>query len=72
MAGAISWAKAIMQRVKGPIIKFQTKVDTLDPVLFGEIRKQYRDLAAQLEKYQNEKFQEWSDRITERAMQFLK
>lgn len=39
VAGAISWAKAIMQRVKGPIIKFQTKVDTLDPVLFGEIRK---------------------------------
>jgi len=45
VAGAISWAKAIFYRIKGPILKFKTKEDTLDPELFGEIRKEYKDLA---------------------------
>ena len=61
-----------MQRIKGPILKFQSKSDTLEPGQFKEIKNEYRDLAAQLDKYQTEKFKEWSDKITERAMQFLK
>lgn len=72
VAGSISWARSIFYRIKRSIIKFLTKEDTLDKDYFQLIKKEYKELAKMIDQFQKEKFQEWNDRIIDKAMGFLK
>lgn len=72
VAGSISWAKSIFNRIKRPILKFLTKEETLDKQFFQDIKNEYKNLAKTIDQYQKDKFKDWNDRITERAMVFLK
>ena len=58
IAGAIAWARAIFNRIKRPIIKFQTKEDTLEPELFQSIKNEYVEVAKMINQYQKDKFAE--------------
>jgi len=53
-------------------MKFQTKEDTLDVAEFTERKNIYIALAKSIDSYQKEKFREWSDKIMDKAMGFLK
>lgn len=73
IAGSISWARAIYYRIKRPILKFKQKEKNLEaPDLFANIKKEYLEVANMIYTYQKEKFSEWSDKIRERAMNYLK
>jgi len=74
IAGSISWARAIYYRIKRPILKFKQKEQALKepPDLFPNIKKEYLEVANMIYVYQKEKFSEWSDKIIERAMSYLK
>ena len=44
MAGVISWAKSLMARMKGPIVKFNKNEDKFEKGLFEEIKREYLEL----------------------------
>lgn len=72
IAGSISWAKSIFHRIKRPILKFMTKEETLEKTLFNDIKNEYKSLAKTIDYYQREKFSEWENKITDKAMLFLR
>ena len=41
VAGIISWAKSLMSRMKGPIVKFNKNEDKFDKALFEDIKRDY-------------------------------
>jgi dynein heavy chain, axonemal len=72
VAGIISWAKSLMARMKGPIVKFNKNEEKFEKELFEEIKKEYLELVKEIDVYQQGKYAGWSANIMERAMQFLK
>ncbi len=49
-----------------------SKEDTLEKEAFSNIKKEYKEVAKMIDQFQKEKFNEWNDRIIEKAMAFLK
>lgn len=72
IAGIISWAKSLMSRMKGPIVKFNKNEDKFEKELFEETKKEYLELIKEIDLYQQSKYASWSSGIMERAMLFLK
>lgn len=81
VAGSISWARSIFHRIKRPMMKFLTKEESLNKGLikdsnegdeFKNQKNEYKNLAKAIDEYQKQKYREWSDKIMEKAMNFLK
>lgn len=72
IAGSISWARSIYQRVKSPILKFNKKKEAFDKKQLDDIIEEYLSFADQLTKYQLEKFDLWVKKVEEEAPKFLK
>lgn len=49
-----------------------TKEETLEKTLFNDIKNEYKSLAKTIDYYQREKFAEWENKITDKAMLFLR
>lgn len=72
IAGIISWASSIMQRIKGPIIKFHKNEDIFDQAQYAAIKQEYLTLIKEIDEYREGKFNEWVSKIIDKAMGFLK
>ena len=72
IAGIISWAKSLIQRMKSPIVKFHKNEDKFEKDVYEEVKGKYLELVKEIDKYQQQKYAQWSANIMERAMQFLK
>lgn len=72
IAGIISWAKSLIQRMKTPIVKFHKNEDKFEKEVYEEVKGKYLELVKEIDKYQQQKYAQWSANIMERAMQFLK
>ena len=58
-----------------PIQKFVQNEDLLDEeskLKLGEIKLEYKTLAKTLDAFQKDKFNEWNDKIMDKAMNYLK
>lgn len=73
IAGSISWARYIYQRVKSPILKFLTKREVFeDENLLEEVISEYVEFAERLNAFQLKKFESWVKKVDEEAPNFLK
>lgn len=72
IAGIISWASSIMNRIKGPILKFHKNEEILDQNQYALVKQDYLSLIKEIDAYKEGKFNEWVGKIIEKAMGFLK
>ena len=72
IAGIISWAKSLIQRMKTPIVKFHKNEDKFEKDEYEEVKSEYLALVKEIDHYQQQKYVQWSSNIMDRAMTFLK
>lgn len=72
IAGIISWAKSLIQRMKSPIVKFHKNEEKFDKATYEDVKSKYLELVKEIDKYQQQKYAQWSADIMNRAMIFLK
>jgi len=72
IAGSIAWKRAIFYRIKNPILRFQTRQEVWDVVEIKEIREEYKTFAKELDAYEKSRYEEWVNKINDKAMNFLK
>ncbi len=72
IAGAISWARSLMHRIKVPIIKFKAHDRMLSKPEGQQVTLKYISLAKELDKYETHLFEEWANKNVETALGMLK
>jgi dynein heavy chain len=74
IAGVISWAKGIMQRIKSPMVKFNrnSEIFEKDKAFYENVRADYLRIIKEIDLYQMNKFREWEEKNLEKALGFLK
>jgi dynein heavy chain len=72
VAGAISWAKALYQRAKKPILRFRTMPDLLRIDSGEEVRQTYLEFARDVHEYIETKFRRWREDVLGWATEYLK
>lgn len=58
--------------MKSPIVKFHKNEDKFDKQAYEEVKTKYLELVKEIDKYQQQKYAQWSADIMNRAMIFLK
>eukprot|EP00906_Rhabdomonas_costata_P000974 RCo001402 len=71
VAGAIHWSESLFQRIKKPIMRFQTE-DILSTPKGKEVRKKYVDVARQMKDYATGLFDSWVKEVSEHTVEYLK
>jgi len=73
VAGTISWARSIFNRIQQPVLKFMAKANDFeqDQGLFGKVKNEYKTLAKEIDEYQASRYEEWKNNIIDRALNFL-
>jgi dynein heavy chain len=72
VAGAISWARALYQRAKKPVLKFRTMPDLLKSEHGEAVKGKYLQFARGVDAYIKGKFNEWKEGAPDIATNNLK
>jgi dynein heavy chain len=72
VAGAIAWARSLYERAKEPVLKFKLRVDVWESDVGQRVKEQYLIFARAVDKYVNEQFEEWRERVPHITTENLK
>ncbi|XP_078467787.1 dynein axonemal heavy chain 10-like [Lampetra planeri] len=71
VAGAISWARMLFQRIKHPIIHFLSSPHVMDTEIGRATKEKYLEVGMQLKKYEEKKYADWTKEVESVLLPYL-